>query len=391
MVAKEVLEQAKLEIADLRAKSTILEAENAKLQDKLTIANESRQQIEKKLADTDKLLEQHQVKEEDLVKQGRAAYESEMAKKEIQFLQARQDYEMEKNNMMKSHSTKVDKFRMQLDKIQTDKTHLEKLLQSEIDSHSRTQEKFDQLTVEAAAVAEELKIKSDEISCLRMSLEEVTIVAFSWMHLTNEVKVSKKLKQYEEGRPNVFLSVPSIFSIPKPPPIDVIEQSNSANNQSSNDTNARTRLFSHFEMEKSDSTQSSVDAFNDIVQSAVQAGASKCAEGSTESNETPMALPHDITDSQPDGIKSAMNPDVHNMQEQSDAVIAETAEFKSKPEKEPTKSRKRKATSSSNTSRQRNIPSAVTGAVDVPCIDQMAVTTNTFTTVTTRSRTNTRS
>jgi hypothetical protein len=60
--------------------------------------------------------------------QGRAAYESEMAKKEIQFLQARQDYEMEKNNMMKSHATKVEKFRMQLDKIQTDKTHLEKLL-----------------------------------------------------------------------------------------------------------------------------------------------------------------------------------------------------------------------------------------------------------------------
>ncbi|KAK9369390.1 hypothetical protein V1509DRAFT_491671 [Lipomyces kononenkoae] len=128
MVAKEILEQAKLDIADLRAKSTVLESENAKLQDKLTISIESGQQIEKKLADTEKVLEQYQAKEGDLMKQGRAAYESEMAKKEIQFLQARQDYEMEKNNMMKSHSSKVEKFRMQLDKIQTDKTHLEKLL-----------------------------------------------------------------------------------------------------------------------------------------------------------------------------------------------------------------------------------------------------------------------
>ncbi|KAK9358056.1 hypothetical protein V1504DRAFT_397718 [Lipomyces starkeyi] len=180
MVTKDTLEQAKLEIANLTEKYGMLESENMKLQEKLTIAIESRQQIEKKLADTDKLLEQHQAKEENLMEQGRAAYESEMAKKEIQFLQARQDYEMEKNNMMKSHATKVEKFRMQLDKIQTDKTHLEKLLQSEIDSHSRTQERVDQLIGDATRMAVDLKGKSDEISGLRKSLEEVLKIVLYW-------------------------------------------------------------------------------------------------------------------------------------------------------------------------------------------------------------------
>ncbi|KAK9369389.1 hypothetical protein V1509DRAFT_491641 [Lipomyces kononenkoae] len=191
-------------------------------------------------------------------------------------------------------------------------------------------------------MAEELKIKSDETSCLKMSLEEV----------------SKKLKEFEEGRPNVFLSVPSIFSIPKPPPIDVIEQPYSENNHNSNETSAGARSFSHFEMEKSDSTQSSVDAFNDIVKT-VQTGSSKCPDNPTESNTTPITVLPDITDSQPDSIDTASNAAVQKTQEQSDAVIAETAQVKSKPEKGPPRSRKRKATASCNTSRPRNVRKSV--------------------------------
>jgi chromosome segregation ATPase len=46
MVTKDTLEQAKLEIANLTEKYGMLESENMKLQEKLTIAIESRQQIE---------------------------------------------------------------------------------------------------------------------------------------------------------------------------------------------------------------------------------------------------------------------------------------------------------------------------------------------------------
>jgi hypothetical protein len=160
------------------------------------------------------------------------------------------------------------------------------------------------------------------------------------------LKVSKKLKDYEEGRPNVVLSVPSIFSVPKPP-IDMIPQSHSASDQSSNDKYVRARSFSHFEVEKSDSTQSSVDAFNEIVQNAMRTGVSQCPEASTESNKGPPTSVQDITDCQPDNRETAASADLEKMQTQKSAVISQTTDQIPEPgtrpaSNPPPKSRKRK-------------------------------------------------
>ncbi|KAK9465750.1 hypothetical protein V1512DRAFT_210218, partial [Lipomyces arxii] len=177
MVSADILEAVKSELTDVNEKCKALLSEKIQLEQKLEEMSRLRDSVEAKLYEANNLLSQEKANENKISEKSRIQYESELARREIHVAQLTRDFEMEKANMVKSQNSKLEKLRLQLEKAQEDKSHLQKLLQAETDSRSRSEDMIQRLNEDVTEVADRYKRTLDDFKKLKVQHEEVFVVA----------------------------------------------------------------------------------------------------------------------------------------------------------------------------------------------------------------------